>query len=112
MSITSIFYTEQCQLVYATSSTPNARGIVKTTLEVNESIIPCSVTPISTSKSREAWGIQSTATHEVSFDLTDDIDASKIYAIRFEGVDYIVENYTIYPKFMILDKSITLAVRK
>lgn len=111
MSITSIFYTESCQVVYSISSVPNSRGIVETVYEMNDKIIPCSITQISNHKARERWGIHTSATCEVSFDLDDTINPQDVYGIILDDVLYIVENYEVYPAFMILDKSVTFAVR-
>lgn len=113
MSISDIFYTEYCILYKATTTEPNARGYVKTTHEpISLQEIPCSVTPISTNKSREKWGISSTATCEISFDLDATIDASEVSAIEYNGQMYIVENYEVYPAFMILSESVVFAVRR
>lgn len=111
MGITSIFYTENCQVVYSVSSVPNNRGIVETVYELNPKIIPCSIAPISNHKARERWGIHTNATCEISFDLDGTINPQDVYGIMFEDVLYIVENYEVYPAFMILDKSVTFAVR-
>lgn len=113
MGITSIFYTEECYVCRATTSLPDKRGYVKTTHElISPNTIICSVTPISTTKSREKWGIHSTATCEISFDLDGSINPKDISAIIFNDDMYIVENYEIYPKFMILDESVTFACRR
>lgn len=111
MGITSIFYTEQCQIVYSMSSVPNNRGIVETIHEVNPKIIPCSIAPISSHKARQRWGVHTSATCEVSFDLDDTINPQEVYGIMLDGELYIVEDYEVYPAFMILEKSVTFAVR-
>lgn len=111
MGITSIFYTEQCQLVTSIQNEPDEYGYVKLSYTTEEKMIPCCITPISTRKAREVWGIQSTATTEVSFDIGS-IRVEDIKAVLIDGELYLVENYTVYPKFMILDSSVTLAVVK
>ena len=111
MSITSIFYTEECVLCKQIVSEPDKRGYVKSTHEIFTEPIACSVTPISTIKSREKWGIHSTATCEISLDL-DGILADEVSAIIIDGHRYIVENYEVYPKFMILNESVTFAVKR
>lgn len=112
MSISDIFYTDVCILYKSETSAPNARGYVKTTQKPISNEIPCSVTPISTNKSREKWGIHSTATCEISFDLNIDVDVSEITAIEYNGELYLVENYEVYPAFMILSESVVFAVRR
>ena len=111
--ITSIFYTEECLLMRASQSNPDKRGYVKTYYElISPNTIICSVTPISTIKSRENWGINSTATCEISLDLDGSINPKEVSAILFNDEVYIVENYQVYPKFMILDESVTFAVKR
>lgn len=112
MSITSIFYTEECLLCKQIVSEPDKRGYVKSTHEIFTEPIACSVTPISTIKSREKWGISSTATCEISFDLDGTISVEEVSAIIFNGHRYIVENYEVYGAFMILNESVTFAVRR
>ena len=113
MSITSIFYTEECLLMRGVTSEPDKRGNVKTYHElISPNFIVCSVTPINTIKARENWGINSTATCEISFDLDGTINPKDVVAILYNDEVYIVENYQIYPKFMILDESVTFAVRR
>lgn len=113
MGITSIFYTEECYILSSSTSLPDKRGHVKTTYElILPSKIICSVTPISTIKSREKWGIHSTATCEISLDLDRFINPKDVSAIIFNDEMYIVENYEVYPKFMILDESVTFACRR
>lgn len=112
MSISDIFYTESCILYESITSEPNAKGYVKTTHEPIFFDIPCSVTPISTVKSHEKWGIHSTATCEISFDLSPEINPKDISAIEYHDEIYIVENYEVYPAFMILSESVVFAVRR
>lgn len=112
MGISSIFYTEECYLMRGVSMPPDKRGYTKTQFEfISPNTIICSVTPINTIKSRENWGINSTATCEISFDLDGSINPKDVSAILFNGETYIVENYQVYPKFMILDESVTFACR-
>lgn len=112
MAITDIFYTERCVLCKAITTEPDRRGHVKTTHEpISTNNIPCSVTPISTNKSREKWGISSTATCEISLDLDETVNPKEVSAILFNGELYIVENYEVYPAFMILSESVVFAVR-
>lgn len=111
MSISDIFYTESCILYKSAHTEPDKRGYVKTTYEPVSDDVACSVTPINTAKSREKWGIHSTATCEITFDLNIDVDVKQISAIEYRGELYLVENYEIYPAFMILSESVVFAVR-
>lgn len=110
-NVMELFYTESCVLCKKEITT-NSRGYIKNTYVIVTDPIACSVTPISTVKSREKWGIHSTATCEVSLDLDDTIELDEISAIVIDGHRYIVENYEIYPKFMILNESVTFAVKR
>lgn len=111
MGITSIFYTEQCKLVTGIIHEPDEYGYIKTSYIIQEEPISCCITPISTSKAREVWGIQERATTEVSFDIGS-IRIEDIKGVMINDEFYLIENYTVYPQFMILEASVTLAVTK
>lgn len=111
MSITSIFYTEQCQIVKGIINEPDEYGYIKTSYIIQEEPISCCITPISTNKAREVWGIQGRSTTEVSFDIGT-MNIEDIKGVMINNELYLVENYTIYPQFMILEASVTLAVTK
>lgn len=111
MSITSIFYTEQCQIVKGIINEPDEYGYIKTSYIIQEEPISCCITPISTNKAREVWGIQGRSTTEVSFDIGT-MNVEDIKGVMINNELYLVENYTIYPQFMILEASVTLAVTK
>ena len=113
MSITSIFYTEECLLMRGVTSEPDKYGHVKMFHElISDTPIICSVTPINAIKAQEKWGIHSTATCEISFDLDGSVNPKDVVAILYNDEVYMVENYQIYPKFMILDESVTFACKR
>ena len=108
-----LFYTDKCILMKATISQPNAYGVVEDCVEIlYDEEFPCCLTPISTTKAREKYGIGSSTSFEISMDIFDGLDVRSVYSILYDGKEYIVQSYQVYSEFLILPKSVTFLVEK
>ena len=111
MGISDIFYTDECRLYVTYSNKPNDYGICEQmTEELFTNSFKCSLTPISTLKSQQTYGIQSNVTFEVSMDYVDGCEQANTIEINNEL--YSVVSFTVHSQFMILPKSITFGLKK
>lgn len=112
MAITDIFYTEECSLMTSITSTPNEWGIVEQTYEVIAEGIPCCASEVSSRYVQQTYGITMTSGTEISFDLDESIDCSKVRAIQYNGAIYEVADYRVYQEFLILPTSATFVCKR
>lgn len=113
MSISDIFYTEECYLLTEEISEPNSYGICTKTHEfISEEPVPCAVAEISHNYAQQKYGINIEATTEISFDINKNFDCKQVKAIMFNGVIYEVKDFRVYEPFMILSRSVTYAVQE
>ena len=113
MAIMDLFYTDKCKLMGASQYTSDKYGIyiLDTTFLYDEEF-PCCITPISTTKAREKYGIGSSTSFEISMDIFDGLDVRSVYSILYDSKEYIVQSYQVYSEFLILPKSVTFLVEK
>ena len=111
MGTMSIFYTDECRLMTVTSTSPNFKGITTQTYDYMTGFIPCQASPMNTYVSKQRWGEWSQASLEVTMEWDGSIDAEQVAGIYYNGEIYPVENYKIIPQFLVIEQTITFAVR-
>lgn len=110
MGINDLFYNDRATIMIAMPTKPNEWGIIENTYEILAEDIPASITPISTQRSQQAYGIESNVRFEVSMDYVDNCElATKVVV---DDVAYEVVTFVVYPAFMCLPKSITYGVKR
>ena len=110
MGVNDLFYSDKATLMIAIPTKPNAYGIVKQSYEVIAENTPVSITPISIYHSQQKYGINGEVSFEISMDYIENCES--VNRIVVENGPYTVKNFTIYPAFMCLPKSITYGLKK
>ncbi|MTN80152.1 hypothetical protein GMB34_05140 [Turicibacter sanguinis] len=110
MGVNDLFYSDKATLMVAIPTKPNTYGIVEPLYEIVDENVPVSITPISTYHSQQKYGVNSEVSFEISMDYIENCES--VNRIVVENVPYTVKNFTIYPAFMCLPKSITYGLKR
>lgn len=111
-NVMDLFYTDRCDLIGADISAPNMFGICHKEYVTIKENIPCCLTPISSTKAKMKYGVETSTSFEISMDTFEGLDVHKVSAIKFNGTIYEVQSYDVYSEFLILSESVTFLVKK
>ena len=113
MAVMDLFYQDKCILMKSSFLPPNKYGVVEESIEMLfDKEIPCCITPISTTLSKEKYGVDSSTSFEISLDIFDGLNVRDVYAIVYDNDVYIVQSFQQFSQFLILPESVTFLVRK